>query len=293
MELTRLELRSTPSRPSFDFAYNSSTKEDWEAFGADNGGGPRVQVFHQGSLVFDQFVFEPTFRGGVDVSWSGDNLVVGAGAGGGPRVKILDVQGGEPLKDYFAFDPASREGILVLHGVPSLGYRDKHEVAPILTAQGYSGYEGFTTYVQWQINKIPLSQQRLIRDAGIQVLVHNQRSVTDLPEFSHLRGVKTVEGGDEDRTWDDIPALATTKRAILSESSARATIHEIGHTIHLSILNPTDPVWNEIWSLVDEPSAYEETNRLEAFAEAYVREVKNTPNHPLVSAYLRERLPWR
>ena len=93
------------------------------------GGGPRVAVFDGTSLggtprrlVADFFAFEPSVRNGVYVA-AGDldgdgkaELIAGGGPGGGPRVSAFSGAGllrGEQLRvaDFFAGDPASRDGV--------------------------------------------------------------------------------------------------------------------------------------------------------------------------------------
>jgi len=101
--------------------------------GADVGGGPRVRVFDGASVAsgsttpttLDDFlgINDPNFRGGVrlalgDVNGDGvSDLLVAAGNGGGPRVALYDgasLGKGEVVKlvnDFFAFDPALRNGV--------------------------------------------------------------------------------------------------------------------------------------------------------------------------------------
>ena len=85
------------------------------------GGGPRIRVFSgtDGSVLFDQFVYEPTFTGGLfvaagDVNGDGRaDIITGTDTGGGPRVRVLDGMTGAVLRDYFAFDPGQRGGVRV------------------------------------------------------------------------------------------------------------------------------------------------------------------------------------
>ena len=99
----------------------------------DQGGGARVRVFGvaggAAQVKADFFgIDDPTFRGGArpaagDVTGDGvADLVVAAGFGGGPRVSVLDgatVLGGRPaaaVPDFFAFEPALRNGVYVTVG---------------------------------------------------------------------------------------------------------------------------------------------------------------------------------
>ena len=98
----------------------------------DQGGGPRVTVFSgkDGTMLANFFGIDDTgFRGGARVA-AGDvnrdgvpDLIVAAGFGGGPRVAIYDgrtIRAGQtPVKllpDFFALDPALRNGVYVAVG---------------------------------------------------------------------------------------------------------------------------------------------------------------------------------
>ena len=99
--------------------------------GAGDGGGPHVKVFDgaTGAEVASWFAYDPTFRGGVWVAAAdldGDGtaeVVTGAGVGGGPLVRVWRVAGGAAaqLREFLAFDAASRGGATVAVGVGADG----------------------------------------------------------------------------------------------------------------------------------------------------------------------------
>lgn len=92
--------------------------------GAGPGGGPRIKVIDGATqaTIYDFFVFEPTFTGGVFVAagdFTGDDIadiVIGAGEGGGPRVLILDGTNLSVLADLFVFEETFRGGARVAVG---------------------------------------------------------------------------------------------------------------------------------------------------------------------------------
>ena len=91
------------------------------AVGADIGGGPRVRVYDAGSgaVLFDQFVYAPTFTGGVRVATgdvTGDgipDLIVGSGIGGGPHIQVIDGVSFETVSSFFAYEDSFRGGVYV------------------------------------------------------------------------------------------------------------------------------------------------------------------------------------
>lgn len=101
----------------------AAVDQRWVAVGAGPGGGPRAQLWRRGASVYekvyDAFVYEPSFRGGVNVGlcdWNGDgtfDLLVGAGVGGGPRLRALDGGDRHVLADFFAFESSFRGGVYV------------------------------------------------------------------------------------------------------------------------------------------------------------------------------------
>ncbi len=94
-----------------------------------SGGSARVRAYSgvDGTVMVDQFAFDPAFRGGGYVAvgdFNGDNvkdIIVGAGEGGGPRVQVFTLAGAAPsttrqLADFFAFDPSQSTGVRVAAG---------------------------------------------------------------------------------------------------------------------------------------------------------------------------------
>jgi|GEM_PF-1254698 len=98
----------------------------------DEGGGPRVAIYHVGSGGGQELrsffgIDDPNFRGGVrvavgDITGDGQaDLLVSAGFGGGPRVALFDGATllGSPTRlrnDFFVFEPELRNG-----SFPALG----------------------------------------------------------------------------------------------------------------------------------------------------------------------------
>jgi len=98
----------------------------------DEGGGARARVFDGASFqqIVDFFgIDDPAFRGGAraaigDLTGDGrGELIVSAGFGGGPRVTIWNgaalsqgVSDGATLANFFAFEPALRNGSYVAAG---------------------------------------------------------------------------------------------------------------------------------------------------------------------------------
>lgn len=94
------------------------------AIGAGAGGGPRVRIVdgRTGAELSSFFAYDSEFRGGVHIALgnvSGDSkleLITGAGEGGGPHVKIINPLTGETIREFFAFDEESRDGVEVAAG---------------------------------------------------------------------------------------------------------------------------------------------------------------------------------
>jgi hypothetical protein len=124
--------------------------------GADAGGGPEVEVFDGQSIatsvaittLYNNFVFNPAFMGGVRVAAGDTNgagradLIVGAGPGGGPQVEVLDLNlvgtasgsGAVVLGNFFPYAASFTGGVYVAAGnLNSSGH------AAIITGPGAGG----------------------------------------------------------------------------------------------------------------------------------------------------------
>ncbi len=113
--------------------FNGDGKADI-ILGTGVGGGPRVRIVSGADFttaIRDVFVYEDTFRGGVNVS-AGDfnsdgvpDLATSAGPGGGPRLVVLSGVDLRQLASFFVFDPNSRAGFsAALADINGDGYAD-------------------------------------------------------------------------------------------------------------------------------------------------------------------------
>ncbi|QDU22969.1 phosphatase PAP2 family protein [Urbifossiella limnaea] len=88
------------------------------------GGGPVVKVFDgvTGVELYNQLVFDASFRGGVYVAAGDTNLdgkaeiIAGAGEGGGPAVTVIDGGTGAVASSFFAYGDGFRGGVRVAAG---------------------------------------------------------------------------------------------------------------------------------------------------------------------------------
>lgn len=112
------------------------------AVGADAGGGPRVRVYDPltSRLLFDGFVYDASFTGGVRVATgdvTGDgipDLITGAGAGGGPHIQVFDGTDYTLIAGFFAYEPTFSGGVFV-----SLGDVNGDGVLEIIAGSGSGG----------------------------------------------------------------------------------------------------------------------------------------------------------
>lgn len=112
------------------------------AVSADVGGGPRVAVYDAATkgVLYDGFIYDPSFRGGVRVATgdvTGDGIpdvITVAGVGGGPHVQVLDGVTFQSVTSFFAYEPSYRGGLYVTAAdVTGDG------VAEIITGTGLGG----------------------------------------------------------------------------------------------------------------------------------------------------------
>src|SRR5205085_2424535 len=70
-----------------------------------------------------------------DVNGDGvDEVIVGAGPGGGPQISIYDVQTGQLLRTFFAFDPLFVGGVRL-----ATGYINDDNAADLIVGAGAGG----------------------------------------------------------------------------------------------------------------------------------------------------------
>lgn len=89
--------------------------------GAGVGGGPHVRIFNKDGKLINPgfFAYDPSFRGGVNVSSNDlngdgiDEIVTGQGLGGSPEIRVYDKDGNLQAKPFFAFDRNTRKGVEV------------------------------------------------------------------------------------------------------------------------------------------------------------------------------------
>ena len=112
------------------------------AVGADAGGGPRVRVYDAvtRAVLFDQFVYEESFTGGVRVATgdvTGDgvpDLITAAGPGGGPRVSVYDGVTFKVVSSFFAYEQTFTGGLYL-----AVGDLDGDGFGEIVTGTGVGG----------------------------------------------------------------------------------------------------------------------------------------------------------
>ena len=134
----------TDSGASFAFKNfpNAAGVRSIFAVGADAGGGPRVRVYDAVTkeVLFDQFVYDPGFTGGVRVATgdvTGDgvpDLIVAAGTGGGPHIQVFDGITFQRVASFFAYESSFRGGSFV-----SVGDLNGDGVGDIVVGSGLGG----------------------------------------------------------------------------------------------------------------------------------------------------------
>ena len=108
------------------------------------GGGPRVRVFDLPSqaVLRDFYAYAADFRGGIRVAVdsAAKQFITSPGDGGGPQVRVWG-QGATPVREFFAGDPASRQGIFI-----AVGDLDRSGVARLVAGTGPGGPAVVMTY---------------------------------------------------------------------------------------------------------------------------------------------------
>lgn len=94
----------------------------------NEGGGPRVRVFSGSdgfnTVLYDKFVYEPSYRGGINVGVSDGKVLTLPKSGGGPRLRQIDIETNTST-DIFIGDPNSRSDRQLLYG-NLLGYEHEY-----------------------------------------------------------------------------------------------------------------------------------------------------------------------
>lgn len=88
---------------------------------AGSGGAPVLKVYDgaTGNLIVNQFIFEDSFRGGLNIKVADffglgySQILIGAGTGGGPRVTLFDASRNLVLLNFFSHDANQRGGVSV------------------------------------------------------------------------------------------------------------------------------------------------------------------------------------
>jgi hypothetical protein len=110
--------------------------------GSGPGQAPEVKVFdpRTGALIRSFLAYDPAFRGGVRVALgdvNGDSvpdIITAPGRGMAPEIRVFDGRSGQLIRDFMAYDPAFRGGVLVAAGdVQGDG------IADIITGAGPGG----------------------------------------------------------------------------------------------------------------------------------------------------------
>jgi len=193
MRLEQLEARETPSVSIFDTATLHEYADGITVVSAGPGGGPRVDVYRNDTPVAAFFAFEDTFRGGVNVDYADDTLLVGAGIGGAPVEARYVVGDGSvvevsrrfrddlvPITDRSGWVPNVDPIILLM----------QHPTLPVADPWILDSYAR-------DLNRVPREIQRQLADAGLRVFVHSSpHLLTDADGRPHrtfyVPAVKTI-----------------------------------------------------------------------------------------------------
>lgn len=128
---------STPEQEKEKVNDFANAHDSYMVLGARAGERPEVQVWRADGTAYASFLaFAEAFTGGVQVAvddLNDDNaieIVATPGVGGGPQVRIFSAAGAL-VKQFFAYDEASRQGVSV-----ALGDVTGNDVEEIVTAVG-------------------------------------------------------------------------------------------------------------------------------------------------------------
>ena len=109
---------------------------------AGAGGGPRVEVIDgaTGNLLLNFYAFDPSFRGGVNITATNQTpngpgeIIAGMGVGGTPQVRVFDASSGALINQFMAYDPSFTGGVNV-----AAADLNNDGIAEIITGTGAGG----------------------------------------------------------------------------------------------------------------------------------------------------------
>jgi hypothetical protein len=222
-----------------------ATNGEITVVGAGPGGGPRVIVYNKnlGKLA-DKFIFEPTYRGGVEVAIVDNRICVTPKEGGGPVIVELDYYLNE-ITRYYAGNETSRTGARVASyktpATPPVDYSTPEITINNGPYNVYLDYHG--NYNKQEKDIYTHKVAELLARTGL-------FTVTTVQPFMNLHLFLTVNIGNEIYPRNDIVGLSYGNidadertytrfqpRIIqvekIGERTPVTTAHEIGHFFKL------------------------------------------------------------